>query len=31
MVPGTYVLRIEVTDKLTKRAASQTMDFEVRP
>jgi hypothetical protein len=31
MVPGAYVLRIVVTDKLTKRAVSQTMDFEVRP
>jgi hypothetical protein len=30
MIPGAYVLRILVTDKLTKRTASQTMDFEVR-
>jgi hypothetical protein len=31
MVPGAYLLRIIVTDKLAKRTVSQTMDFEVRP
>jgi hypothetical protein len=31
MSPGGYVLRVTVTDKLTKRTASQWMDFEVRP
>lgn len=31
MAPGAYVLRIIVTDKLTKRTAIQITDFEVRP
>jgi hypothetical protein len=31
MAPGGYVLRIVVTDKQSKRRASQMVDFEVRP
>jgi VWFA-related protein len=31
MPPGGYVLRVTVTDKLTKRVAKNWMDFEVRP
>jgi hypothetical protein len=31
MATGSYVLRVVVTDKMTKRTAWQAMDFEVRP
>ena len=31
MPPGAYILRIGVTDKLTRRSTSQWTDFEVRP